>query len=167
MNKNFFRNELIGMQDELLMYAMKLTANRDEAKELLQETTYRALRCEEMYESGTNFRAWIYTIMNNTFLDQCRHVANERDFLGERESLALRDVTRKHADDDVDQLHDSKELHRIVESLEDDYRIPFYLYASGFKYHEIADKMGIPIGTVKSRIFYGREELQRKLRDFY
>ncbi len=166
MNDSIFRKDLIGMQGELLLYALKLTANREEAKELLQETTYRALCCEQTYESGTNFRAWVYTIMYNSFVSNCRRIVSERDFLGRRESLSLRDDASAHAND-VEQQHDKKEIRHIVKSLSPEYRIPFFLFVKGFKYHEIADRMGIPIGTVKSRIFYGREKLQKRLRDFY
>ena len=121
-----FAQNLLSMQTELLHFAYKLTADREEANDLLQETSLKALDNEEKYVAETNFKGWIYTIMRNIFM----------------------------------------EMRRIVNALPKEYRVPFAMYVSGFKYREIADKLNLPLGTVKSRIYFTRQRLQEDLKDF-
>ena len=139
--KNFtFRKELVEAQDELLRFAYKLTMDIDEANDLLQETSLKALYNEDKYISDTNFRGWMYTIMRN--------LPQDAGF------------------ESTENAYDLKEMHRVVNALAKEYKIPFAMHLAGFKYREIADKLHLPLGTVKSRIFFIRKKLQEELKDF-
>ena len=194
-----FRKDLIGVQEELLRFAYKLTANREEANDLLQETSLKALDNEEKYVPDTNFKGWMYTIMRNIFINNYRKIVRDQTFVDQTDTnfkgwmytimrnifinnyrKIVRDQTFvDHTDnlyhlsmpqdsgfDSTEGAYDMKEIHRIVGLLPKEYRIPFAMHVSGFKYREIAEKLGLPLGTVKSRIFFTRQRLQGQLRDF-
>ena len=148
MNTYSFRKDLLAVQEELLRFAYKLTADREEANDLLQETSLKALDNEDKFEPDTNFRGWMYTIMRNIFINNYRKIVREQSFAS------------------TEGAYDLKEMHRIVNALPRDYKVPFSMHVSGFKYREIAERLGLPLGTVKSRIFFTRQKLQDELKDF-
>jgi len=150
-----FRKDLIGVQEELLRFAYKLTANREEANDLLQETSLKALDNEDKYVPDTNFKGWMYTIMRNIFINNYRKIVRDQTFV---------DTTDNYYHLNLPQ--DLKEMHRVVNALPKEYKVPFSMHVSGFKYREIAEKLGLPLGTVKSRIFFTRQRLQQELKDF-
>lgn len=166
MKSSTFTQDLINMQDELLRYAYKLTADSEEANDLLQETSLKALDNEEKYAPGTNFKGWIYTIMRNIFINNYRKVVRDQTFVDTTENLYHLNLPRDTAYESTERAYDLKEIHRIVNSLPREYRIPFSMHVSGFKYREIAEKLNLPLGTVKSRIFFTRQKLQQALKDF-
>lgn len=167
MKSNFiFRKNLVGVQDELLRFAFKLTANREEANDLLQETSLKALDNEDKYMPDTNFKGWIYTIMRNIFINNYRKIIREQTYVDTTDNLYHLNLPQDSGFDSTESAHDLKEMRRIVNALPQDYRRPFSMYVAGFKYREIADKMELPLGTVKSRIFFTRQKLQQELRDF-
>lgn len=166
MNSITFKNELVGAQEELLRFAFKLTADREEANDLLQETSLKALDNEDKYTPETNFRGWIYTIMRNIFINNYRRVVREQTFVDQTENLYHLSTPRDEAQDYTESAYDLKEMRRIVNSLPREYKVPFSMHVAGFKYREIAEKLGLPIGTVKSRIFFTRQKLQHELKDF-
>lgn len=166
MNSITFKNELVGVQDELLRFAFKLTADREEANDLLQETSLKALDNEDKYTPETNFKGWIYTIMRNIFINNYRRVVREQTFVDQTENLYHLSTPRDEAQDYTESAYDLKEMRRIVNSLPREYKVPFSMHVAGFKYREIAEKLGLPIGTVKSRIFFTRQKLQHELKDF-
>ena len=147
-----FRKDLVGVQDELLRFAYKLTTDREEANDLLQETSLKALDNEDKYTPDTNFKGWMYTIMRNIFINNYRKVVRDQTFIDGFES--------------TEKAYDLKEMHRVVNALPKEYRVPFAMHVSGFKYREIAEKLNLPLGTVKSRIFFTRQKLQEELKDF-
>ena len=138
-----FRKDLIGVQEELLRFAYKLTANREEANDLLQETSLKALDNEDKYVPDTNFKGWMYTIMRNIFINNYRKIVRDQTFVDTTDNYY-------HLNLPQDSGFDSTEG----------------AYVSGFKYREIAEKLGLPLGTVKSRIFFTRQRLQQELKDF-
>lgn len=166
MNSTTFTQNLIGVQDELLRFAYKLTADREEANDLLQETSLKALDNEDKYTPDTNFKGWVYTIMRNIFINSYRKVVREQTFIDTTENLYHLNSPRDTAYESTERAYDLKEMHRVVNSLPREYRIPFSMHVSGFKYREIAERLGLPLGTVKSRIFFTRQKLQQALKDF-
>lgn len=166
MNSATFTQDLINVQDELLRFAYKLTADREEANDLLQETSLKALDNEEKYTPDTNFRGWIYTIMRNIFINNYRKVVRDQTFIDTTDNLYHLNQPHDEAYESTERAYDLKEMHRVVNSLPREYRIPFSMHISGFKYREIADELGLPLGTVKSRIFFTRQKLQKELKDF-
>lgn len=161
-----FRQDLIRVQDELLRFAYKLTTDRNEANDLLQETSLKALDNEDKYKPDTNFKGWIYTIMRNIFINNYRKVVRDQTFVDHSDSYYHLNLSQEGNSFNSEQAFDLKEMHRIVNHLPREYRLPFAMYVSGFKYREIADKLNVPLGTVKSRIFFTRQRLQEDLKDF-
>ena len=145
-----FRKDLVGVQEELLRFAYKLTTDREEANDLLQETSLKALDNEDKYTPDTNFKGWMYTIMRNIFINNLYHLNLPQDAGFES----------------TENAYDLKEMHRVVNALPKEYRVPFAMHVSGFKYREIAEKLNLPLGTIKSRIFFTRQKLQEELKDF-
>lgn len=141
MNSMTFKKDLIGVQNDLLRFAYKLTSDREEANDLLQETSLKALDNEDKYMPDTNFKGWIYTIMRNIFINNYRKVVRDQTFVDQTDNLYHLNLPRE-------------------------YKVPFSMHVSGFKYREIAEKLGLPLGTVKSRIFFTRQKLQQELKDF-
>ena len=165
--KNFtFRKELVEAQDELLRFAYKLTMDIDEANDLLQETSLKALDNEDKYISDTNFRAWMYTIMRNVFINNYRKVVRDQTFVDQTDNQYHLSMPQDSGFASTEGAYDLKEMHRIVNSLPRDYKVPFSMHVSGFKYREIAERLGLPLGTVKNRSFFTRQKLQEVLKDF-
>lgn len=161
-----FRKDLIGVQEELLRFAYKLTANREEANDLLQETSLKALDNEEKFAPDTNFKGWMYTIMRNIFINNYRKIVRDQTFVDPTDNYYHLNLPQDSGFESTEGAYDLKEMHRIVNALPKEYKVPFSMHVSGFKYREIAEKLGLPLGTVKSRIFFTRQRLQQELKDF-
>lgn len=161
-----FNNALLGLSDKLHYYALSLTADSERADDLLQETFLKALTYRDKFAQNTNFKAWIYTIMKNTFInDYRRNVKTKNTFDGSGSDLHLlysKDVVYPGPDS----FYSSKEITKTINSLEDEYKVPFTMFLDGFKYKEIAEELDLPLGTVKSRIFFTRKKLERALKDY-
>ena len=160
-----FTQHLLSIQTELFRFAFKLTADREEANDLLQETSLKALDNEEKFTPDTNFKGWMYTIMRNIFINNYRKTVRDQTFVDQTDNLFHLNLPQESGFDSTEGAYDLKEIHRIVNALPKDYRVPFAMYVSGFKYREIAEKLGLPLGTVKSRIFFTRQRLQNDLKD--
>lgn len=161
-----FAQDLLSVQTELLNFAYKLTADREEANDLLQETSLKALDNEDKYTVETNFKGWIYTIMRNIFINNYRKALRDQTYVDQTDNQFYLNQNIDIEGDSTEGSYDLKEMRRIVNALPKEYRIPFSMYVSGFKYREIADKLGLPLGTVKSRIYFTRQKLQEELKDF-
>lgn len=166
MKNSGFKKDLVKVQDELLRFAYKLTTNREEANDLLQETALKALDNEDKYTPDTNFKGWMYTIMRNIFINNYRKVVRDQTFIDQTDNLYHLNLPKNNEFESTESAYDLKEMRRIVNSLPKEYRTPFAMHVSGFKYREIAEKLNLPLGTVKSRIFFTRQKLQEELKDF-
>lgn len=145
---------------------MKLTCDYEDANDLLQDTTLKALDNEDKYEQETNFKGWIYTIMRNIFINNYRKNLRDQTFVDKTDNQYFLNSSSDLAVDSMESAYDVKEMNRVVNSMPKEYRIPFSMFVAGFKYREISDKLNLPIGTVKSRIFFTRQKLQTALKDF-
>ncbi len=164
MRSSTFRRYLINVQDELFEFACELTGNQeDKAYELLQETSLRALKNEDKYRFNFNFKNWMRVIMRNIFFGNNQKLEQERDLFVYAEGESLYEIPHENAYERMELECDLKEVYRIINTLPNTYRIPFSMYLVGLKYEEIALKMEIPVGTVKSRIFSTRQKLKRIL----
>ena len=166
MNSKNFQNKLLELQGNLLNFAYLLTSNHDDAYDLLQDTTLKALANEGEYADNTNFKGWVFTIMRNTFINNYRQVAKSATVLDNTDNLCYLNIA---AESTIETPEDSVALGEIsdaINSFADDYRIPFTMHVAGYKYNEIAEKMKLPLGTVKSRIFFARKHLQEMLKDY-
>ena len=161
-----FTQNILSMQNELRSFAMKLTCDYEDANDLLQDTTLKALDNEDKYEQETNFKGWIYTIMRNIFINNYRKNLRDQTFVDKTDNQYFLNSSSDLAVDSMESAYDVKEMNRVVNSMPKEYRIPFSMFVAGFKDREISDKLNLPIGTVKSRIFFTRQKLQTALKDF-
>lgn len=156
---------LIGNQEEMYQWAYCLTRNYDDAQDLLQSTLLCALKSVGMYTEENNISGWLYTIMRNIFFNTTRH--SGRCCCMEKEDIErMMQLGENALNDNAEIAFDMSDIQRAIDTLDRPYKIPMSLYLSGYKYQEIAEKMGIPLGTVKSRIHASRVQLQETLKDF-
>ena len=161
-----FNTALLNLKSKLHYYALSLTADREKADDLLQETMLKALTYRDKYIPNTNFKAWIYTIMKNTFINDYRRSVKTRNTFDKSGNDLHLMFTKDEGYPAPDSYYSTKEIHSSINKLEDDYKIPFTLFLEGYKYKEIAAKMELPLGTVKSRIFFTRRKLEKMLHEF-
>ena len=159
-------NRLLGLQSNLLSFAYQLTTNREAAQDLLQDTTLKALDNESKYVDNVNFKGWIFTIMRNIFINNYRQNVRKATVIDQTEDLYHLNVCQDSGLDTPDGSIAMQEITEAINEFSDDYRIPFSMHVAGYKYQEIADKMGLPLGTVKSRIFFARQRLQTRFADY-
>ena len=154
MGNTNFNNEIINLEPSLTRYAYSLTEDMDDAKDLVQETYFKALYNQDKFDEQTNIKAWMYTIMKNTFINDYRRRVK-------KQAIFNKDVQEQTSPESD---YNFRELTAMVNSLEPEFRIPFQMHDSGYKYQEIADELGLHLGTVKSRIHFSRQKLMEKIK---
>ena len=117
MNTYSFRKDLLAVQEELLRFAYKLTADREEANDLLQETSLKALDNEDKYEPDTNFKGWIYTIMRNIFINNYRKVVRDQTFVDTTDNLYHLNTPHDLTLDSTEGAYDLKEMPHLFNAL--------------------------------------------------
>lgn len=164
-----FEQEALVHLDALYSFALKLARAREDAEDLVSDTMLRAFDRWEQYQLGTNIRAWLFTILYHTFVSRKRRIdAREVQLPEDPDTWAAFDVIGDA--DPEGTFYDSfvdEEVTRAIDALPEDYRTAVVLSdVQGLRYAEIAEVVGIPEGTVKSRLFRGRRILQKKLLDY-
>ena len=129
----------------------------------MQDTILKALTYREKFKENTNLQGWLFTIMRNTFINSYRRNQRSRTIRDNTRELYFSNVQDEHTFSSPERTYAWKDLWKNIEALREDLRAPFKLHTSGYKYHEIAERLNIPIGTVKNRIFQARKELQGRL----
>ena len=147
-------------------FALRLTRDMEDANDLLQETLLKAFSNREKYTDGTNLKAWMYTIMKNTFITNYQRMVRKNTFIDSTDNLHYINSSSSMIENSAYGKFAMKDINQAIEKLDDAYKVPFMMHFRGFKYHEIADKLNIPIGTVKNRIHIARKELKYKLKNY-
>jgi RNA polymerase sigma-70 factor (ECF subfamily) len=160
-----FNHKLVGMQSYLEYFARKLTNNHDDSQDLVQETMLKALTYKDKYVHQTNFKAWLFTIMKNIFINNYRRKVKGKTIIDTTDNLYFLNNTSDSPSTPENEIT-QKEIVAGIEKLQDDQRIPFEMHTQGYKYKEIAEELDISIGTVKSRIFFGRRKLMESMKEF-
>jgi len=160
-----FNDALIRLEGYLKSFAMTYTRNEEDAKDLTQETMYKAMTYRNYYTPQTNFKAWVFTIMRNIFINQYRRKKKSGTIFDDSKELFLLN-TPSAVGNETNNYNAGKEINQQLNALQDEYKVPFEMHFQGFKYQEIADELNIPIGTVKSRIFIARKKLMDKLPEY-
>ena len=158
-----FNNTIVNLEEQLKVYAYKLTSNREDALDLFQETVLKAF-VNKTKLNHNNLKAWLYTIMKNLFINAYRKKIKQREWLARETNSNLGRVNVS-----VETPHSQQNYKDILKELDrlDDYlKTPFKMFLEGFKYKEIAEQSNLPIGTIKSRIFQGRKILAQQLVDY-
>lgn len=161
-----FNYQLTNLSGNLERFALSLTSNNEDAKDLLQETFAKAIAYREKFEENTNLKAWTFTIMKNTFINNYRRNIKANTTFDNTEDLYYLNLNKESAFQTPDSEFSVKEIKKKINELSDEFKQPFLMHTEGYKYKEIADKLNLKIGTVKSRIFFTRKKLMEKLKDY-
>jgi len=153
-----FKILLLQHNDALKGFAYNLTRDRDDALDLVQETFLKALNYKDSFSEQSNFKAWLLTIMKNTFINAYHRSINGNNIMTELIN------TRTAYYNNVETIVTVADINDAINKLKDEYRMPLLRFVEGFKYNEIAEELNLPIGTVKSRIFTARTKMSGFLR---
>lgn len=157
-------DELLTSNAEFLKpFASSLTHDSEAARDLYQETMYRALANQDKYNRGTNISAWLHTIMKNIFINNYRRKKKQRTIFDHTVNDYLLDYNQPAESSKADGNLRVKEIYRVIDQLPVIFKSPFLLYFEGYKYHEIADRLHEPLGTIKSRIHFARKMLKSRV----
>ncbi len=159
------QKDLIGMQDYMKNFARTLTKDEADAEDLTQDTTLRVLNNYDKFVDNVNFKGWVLKIMRNIFINNYHKLVRTQSFIDPNVDAYNVPLLSEGGDNTPEGSMDIKEITGAIASLQSSLKEPFSMFVSGYKYNEIAETLGIPLGTVKSRIFFARQELQKKLRD--
>ncbi|MGK7393158.1 MAG: RNA polymerase sigma factor [Candidatus Cyclobacteriaceae bacterium M3_2C_046] len=154
------------MSSSLKPFALRLTKDVEEANDLLQETVLKAFTNRDKFTDGTNLKAWLYTIMKNTFITNYQRMIRRNTFIDTTDNLHYINSSDNIAENLAYSSFAMKDINKAIKKLDDTYKTPFLMHFRGFKYHEIAERLNIPIGTVKNRIHIARKELKDKLKNY-
>lgn len=161
-----FKQRILSLQSHLMNFATQLTGDREQAYDLLQDTTLKVLDNEDKFSENVNFKGWVFTIMRNIFINNYRQRVRRATVIDNTQDLLHLNLPQESG---LSSPEGTMAMHEIVETLRgiaDEYRVPFALYVNGYKYAEISEKMHLPLGTVKSRIFFARRRLRAALKDY-
>jgi RNA polymerase sigma-70 factor (ECF subfamily) len=158
-----FNQLLVSNADFLKPFAINLTRDSETAKDLFQETLYKALANEEKYNVGTNIKAWLFTIMRNIFINDYRRKAKQQTIFDNTPNDHLLNYQQSTIRNAAEATIGLKEIYQAVYQLPDIFKTPFLLYFEGYKYHEIAVALHEPLGTIKSRIHFARKLLKEQI----
>jgi RNA polymerase sigma-70 factor (ECF subfamily) len=162
-----FTNKFNNLTPSLKSFALNLTRDSEEAKDLYQETAFRAMTNRDKFKAGTNLKAWLFTIMKNIFINNYRKKAKSNTIIDTTDNLYYMNSNGTVINNGAGTNILMQELRSMIKDLEDSIRIPFEMHYEGFKYQEIADELDLPLGTVKSRIFFARKALKKKIHVLY
>lgn len=158
-----FDQMLVNNTEFLKPFAFTLTRDNETAKDLLQETMFRALANREKYNVGTNVKAWLYTIMRNIFINNYRRRVKQNTIFDSTPNDFLINYQQATVANSAETSLQMKEIQAAIHQLPEIFKSPFMLYFEGFKYHEIAHILNEPLGTIKSRIHFARKLLKEQI----
>ena len=166
MSKVEFDQLLLNNTEFLKPFAVTLTRDQEVAKDLLQETMFRALANKDKYNVGTNIKAWLYTILRNIFINNYRRKAKQNTIFDSTPNDFLLNYNQVTTSNAAEGSLTMKDIQGAIHKLPEIFRNPFMLYFEGYKYHEISVMLSEPLGTIKSRIHFARKLLKEQLTRF-
>ncbi len=166
MNASKFQANLISLQANMLNFAYMLTSNRDDAYDLLQDTTIKVLDNQDKYTENTNFKGWVFAIMRNLFINNYRRSVRQATMVDTTDNLIHLNLSQESGLDTPEGSYTAQEIQGAIDALPEEFRVPFSMMVAGYKYTEIAEEMNLPLGTIKSRIFFARKRLQERFADY-
>ncbi len=167
MSTTEFNAQLQKMTNMLQAFAYHLTRNSEDSRDLYQETAFRALTNKDKFRPGTNFKAWTFTIMKNIFINNYRKKVKANTVFDATDNDYYINSGSNAVTNSAESGIMLEELNHMIGNLQDAFRVPFLMHYEGFKYQEIADHLDLPLGTVKSRIFFARKELKAAIEARY
>ena len=166
MTKNEFNLQLNNHSGSLQSFALNFTKDIEDANDLVQDTMLKAVTYYSKFKEGTNLKGWLFTIMKNTFINNYRRLVKTNSLITQSDEISssnLRYSATKNASDSKFIIGD---INKALSTLQPEYYVPFMKYFEGYKYHEIAEMLDIPIGTVKTRIHVARQILKKYLKTY-
>lgn len=161
-----FTHQIAAMRGTLQVFTRKFTHNRNEGLDLVQDTILKALTYRDKFREDTNLKGWLFTIMRNTFINNYRKNKRAKISNDTTKDLYYLNVEEEHTFNRPQESMEFTEIWDNVNNLRDELLTPFKMHTTGYKYHEIAEHLNIPIGTVKNRIFQARKEIQKNLHGY-
>jgi RNA polymerase sigma-70 factor (ECF subfamily) len=166
MTTHEFNSSLITMKEHMERFALSLTYDKEEAKDLLQDTFLKALTYKDKFVEYTNLKAWVFTIMKNIFINNYRKSVRINTIVDSTKDLFFLNNTKESRHSMPDSEFAFNEINKVINGLESEFKVPFMMHNEGYKYQEIAENLNLKIGTVKSRIFFTRKKLIESLADY-
>ena len=154
---------ICGLQPLLKRLSKKFTRDAGESSDLVQDTILKALTHQDQFRENTNLQGWLFTIMRNTFINHYRKKQRGQAVHDPTRELYFLNIEDSHTFSSPERTYAWEDLWRNIDALKEELKTPFKLHTSGYKYHEIAESLNIPIGTVKNRIFHARKDIQSRL----
>lgn len=159
-----FNSQVSRLNSLLFGFAKRLTGNQENAKDLMQETMIRAYASRHNFTEASNFKAWVTTIMRNCFINDYRKKVTRNKV---EQSFQITPAVSQSVRNLAPTTLMMKELRNMLDDLSEGNRIPFELFFNGYEYLEIAERLELPMGTVKSRIFCARKKLKEMIHENY
>jgi len=166
MTKIEFNTQVLRQTSSLKMYALNFTRDTEDANDLVQDTVLKAITYYNKFKEGTNLKGWLYTIMKNTFINNYRRVVKINSFITKSDEIPSSNLLFSSTSNLGEGKFVMKDIKNALAKLPNEYFVPFNMYFEGFKYHEIAEDLKIPIGTVKTRIHVARKILKSNLKSY-
>jgi RNA polymerase sigma factor (sigma-70 family) len=163
-NSIAFNLQICSHQSCLESFAMKFTKNEDDANDLVQDTLIKAIRHHHLYKQGTNLRGWLYTIMRNTFINDYHKGSRKKELIEITDDFSSQQLSISAVTNLGENKFLMEDINKALDRLQPAYSLPFLRYFEGYKYHEIAKELNIPVGTVKTRIHVARKILKAQLK---
>lgn len=163
MTTTEFNLQLINMESSLVKFAYQFVLNKPDVKDLVQETCLKVLLGRDKYIDNLNFKSWVFTIMKNAYINEYRRKYRKNKCFDKTKELISLSNKIAAGTDDPEAVYSASEIDRNISLLDDTFLIPFNMHLNGYKYKEIAEELGMKVGTVKSRIFFSRKKLMAQL----
>lgn len=161
MTDQLFLTEIDHLENLLFAYALRLTRNYEDARDLVQETTLRAYKNRHTFREGTNFKSWVTTIMRNTYINRYRKMQKRKDVNASVDNFLYAVENKAATANGGEARMHFQELKDKLALVKEIYRVPFLMFYRGYEYREISAHLNIPVGTVKSRIYLARKRLKQ------
>ena len=161
-----FNTMVLRQASSLRSYALHFTRDADDANDLVQDTMLKAITYYNKFKEGTNLKGWLYTIMKNTFINNYRRFVKMSSFVTKSDEISSANLVFSSTKNIGESKFVMDDIRKALDRLPEEYYVPFTMYFDGHKYHEIADHLEIPIGTVKTRIHVARKLLKKNLKAY-
>lgn len=161
-----FKLKLVAEISCLQKFARNFTTGLDDTNDLVQDTILKAITCFDNFQNGTNFKAWLYVLMRNIYINNYRRLKFYRNYTQVATVNQMAFSTKSNHENDGESNFSSKAIKMAIAQLQPTISYPFELYVTGYRYQEIASKLGVPIGTIKTRIHVARKKLKIMLNEY-